>query len=95
MGEKSKNLGGKRPGAGRPKGSKNAKTAELARRLTEDGITPLEYMLDVLRNPDSEQGRRDDMSKAAAPYMHPKLSSTEVKIPEKIVAEIRGTLRKA
>lgn len=43
--------GGKRPGAGRKPGSKNQRTAELARRAAAEGITPLEYMLDVMREP--------------------------------------------
>jgi hypothetical protein len=92
MGERSKNLGGKRPGAGRPKGSKNTRTAELARKAVEGGITPLEYMLKIMRDDEAPWARRDDMAKAAGPYLHPKLSSTEVKVPQTIVHEIRVTL---
>jgi len=95
MGERSKNLGGKRPGAGRPKGSKNTRSVELALKAHEGGITPLEYMLSVMRDESATQPRRDDMAKAAGPYLHPKLASTEIKIPEKIVHEIRVTMRKA
>lgn len=34
------------------------------------GITPLEYMLDVMRNAGAEEKRRDLMAMAAAPYAH-------------------------
>jgi hypothetical protein len=38
-------------------------------------MTPLEYMLKVMRDPAAEEGRRDEMARAAAPYLHPKLQS--------------------
>ncbi|MER8925799.1 hypothetical protein [Mesorhizobium sp. M0859] len=34
-------------------------------------------MLKVMRNPRATDQRRDDMAKAAAPYVHPKLASTQ------------------
>ena len=43
--------GGKREGAGRKPGSKTKKTAEIALKAAEEGITPLEYMLNVMREP--------------------------------------------
>jgi len=43
------NRGGKRPGAGRPIGSKNQRTAEIARAAAESGITPIEVMLGTMR----------------------------------------------
>ena len=79
--------GGVRPGSGRKRGGKNTKTAELARKLAEQGITPLEYMLQVMRKepPDnadpvtalSYQAMRFEAAKAAAPYVHPKLANVE------------------
>lgn len=69
--------GGARPGAGRKRGGKNRKTREIADRAAAEGITPLEYMLKVLRDDDMDAARRDDMAKAAAPYMHPRLASVE------------------
>lgn len=47
--------------------------------LVAGGETPLEYMLRVLRDPTTEYSRKDELSKAAAPYMHPRLASTEIK----------------
>ncbi|MGB9647619.1 MAG: hypothetical protein WCB44_21230 [Stellaceae bacterium] len=41
-------------------------------------MTPLEYMLAVLRDESVEPDRRDRMATAAAPYIHPRLSSTQI-----------------
>jgi len=40
--------GGAQPGAGRPKGSTNKRQREA--KLAETGITPLDYMLAVMRD---------------------------------------------
>lgn len=69
--------GGARPGAGRPKGSANKKTQELVAKILGSGLTPLEYMLNVMRDEKVDQGRRDDMAKAAAPYVHNRLAAVE------------------
>ena len=45
--------------------------------IAQSGETPLEYMIRVMRDEESEQPRRDDMAKAAAPYLHARLSSIE------------------
>jgi hypothetical protein len=39
---------------------------------------PLDHMLAVLRDPNTEPHRRDQMAVAAAPYCHPKLIATAV-----------------
>jgi hypothetical protein len=39
---------------------------------------PVEWMLAVMRDPEAEQSRRDDMAKSAAPYLHPKLAAMEM-----------------
>lgn len=70
------------PTSGRKKGTPNritlAKTAEIA----ASGLTPLDYMLSVMRDATAEDGRRDDMAKAAAPYVHSRLATTEHKGPD-------------
>ena len=68
---------GKKTG-GRQKGTPNKNTAERFADLIGAGITPLEYMLQVLRDPSVEHARRQDMAKAAAPYLHPRLAQTEI-----------------
>ena len=67
--------GGKRIGAGRKKGSPNKATAAKAAEIAASGVVPLDYMLQVMRDPDSPQQRRDEMAKAAAPYVHPRLAA--------------------
>lgn len=69
--------GGKRPGAGRPKGAVTRRSREVADKAAAVGETPLEYMLQVMRNSGASDARRDEMAKAAAPYVHPKLASMQ------------------
>src|SRR3954451_5718153 len=44
--------------------------------LAVQGITPLDYMLDIVRNEQEDKTMRLDAAKAAAPYVHPRLQST-------------------
>lgn len=69
--------GGKRPGAGRKKGTPNKASAARQERIAAGGETPLDYMLRVMRNRKASDARRDEMAKAAAPYVHPKLASMQ------------------
>ena len=55
---------------GRQKGTINKLTAEYMAGLLEGGQTPLEFMLHVMRDEKEDKGRRCDMAKAAAPYIH-------------------------
>jgi hypothetical protein len=59
---------GKKTG-GRQKGSKNKRTRALD-AAAQQGEVPLDYMLKVMRDPKAAPYRRDDMAKAAAPYVH-------------------------
>lgn len=74
---KSKGRGGSRQGAGRKPGSATKKTREIADKAAAEGITPLEFMLQVMRNASGEPRERLSAAVAAAPYMHPKLASIE------------------
>jgi hypothetical protein len=63
--------GGKRPGSGRKRGSKNRFDIELAARLARNGeITPLDVMLAMMVDPDLPPERRVRAAKGAAPYVH-------------------------
>ncbi len=67
---------GSKPGerrGGRGKGTANKRTREIANKAAAEGLTPLEYMIAVMRDEAAEPDRRADMAKAAAPYMHPRL----------------------
>ena len=37
---------------------------------------PLEYMLRIMRDPREPAARRDEMAKAAAPFLHPRMQPT-------------------
>ena len=81
------NRGGRRPGAGRPVGSKNQRTAEIARAAAEEGITPIEVMLGAMRDlwaQGTPEAKREaaEIAKDAAPYIHPRLASIDQTIKE-------------
>lgn len=70
------NSGGARRGGGRPKGLRNKVNRGELRKAARGGILPLDYMLKVMRNSKMPVERRDDMAKAAAPYLHTRLQAT-------------------
>lgn len=72
--------GGAREGAGRKVGSATKKTREIAEKAVAEGITPLEFMLNRMRDDGAPMEDRMDMAKAAAPYIHAKLSSIEANV---------------
>lgn len=74
--------GGKREGAGRKAGSSARITAAQRAEIAAEGITPLDYMLKIMRDEEAIPARRDDMAKAAAPYVHPKLANIEHSGPD-------------
>ena len=62
---------------GRQKGVPNKKTAEVVAAAAESGLMPLDYMLSVLRDPESKENRKDWAAKEAAPYLHARRLATE------------------
>lgn len=71
--------GGKREGAGRKAGVPNKRTQEIMEQAEASGLTPLEFMLDVLRDDTEEMEKRMWAAEKAAPYVHAKLASVEHK----------------
>lgn len=79
--------GGRRPGAGRKPGAATKKTREIADKAMAEGLSPLEFMLDVMRKEPAAgldgrdilaaQAMRFEAAKAAAPYIHPRLAAVE------------------
>ncbi len=75
------------PGPGRKKGSHNKKTAatreraeDILSKILKNGPTPLEVMWKMMKGPNYPGGikydaQRLEAAKAAAPYVHPRLSS--------------------
>jgi hypothetical protein len=67
--------GGKRPNAGRPKGAATRITEKAREEAAKGGITPLDFMLSILRDDSNSKEDRFEAAKAAAPYMHAKLAA--------------------
>ncbi len=59
---------------GRTKGTPNKASAAKAEAIAASGLTPLDYMLQILRDEDLAFDARLDAAKAAAPYVHSKLA---------------------
>ena len=67
--------GGNRECSGRKTGSV-AKIDHAARKTAHaGGITPLEFLLAIMRDDTENRGARLDAAKAAAPYCHAKVSA--------------------
>jgi hypothetical protein len=67
---------------GRKKGSKNKikapdLKAEIVQGAVLAGLTPLEFMLALMRDETKDIVFRADMAKSAAPYVHQKLVATD------------------
>lgn len=72
--------GGPRKGAGRKKGTVSEATRarkDIATAALNAGLTPLDYMLNILRDEKQEQSARFTAAKEAAPYVHPRLAAVE------------------
>jgi hypothetical protein len=69
--------GGKRPGAGRKPGAITKRTQEATAAILASGLTPLDYMLGILRDQTKNSDERFEAAKAAAPYVHPKLAAID------------------
>lgn len=69
--------GGRRPGAGRPKGTANKLNDEARAKALAGGVSPLDYLLAILRDETKPQETRIDVAKAAAPYVHARLAAVE------------------
>jgi hypothetical protein len=71
---------GSRPGerrGGRRKGTLNKATAARQVAIAASGLTPLDYLLSIMRDESADPHARLDAAKAAAPYVHPRMAPTE------------------
>jgi hypothetical protein len=71
--------GGARLGAGRKKGQPNKATQRQRDAVIASGLTPLDYLLSVMRDSTQPDAMRLDAAGRAAPYVHPRLSTVEMK----------------
>jgi hypothetical protein len=67
---------GKKTG-GRTKGVPNRATAAKAAQVEASGLTPLDFMLNILRDETETHDNRAWAAEKAAPYIHPKLAAVE------------------
>lgn len=75
MTETANSNGGRRRGAGRPKGSTARRTENYLRSLRQKyPLWPLEHFMQVLNDHNADPERRDFAAKNAAPYCHRKLA---------------------
>lgn len=69
--------GGARPGSGRKPGQTNKMNEEARQKALEGGISPLEYMLSLVRDVSLDRDTRLDAAKSSAPYLHARLAAVE------------------
>ena len=91
--------GGRRPGAGRRKGSKNKrKRADLIVRDYEAGLLPAPFMLSEMKR-FIDQGTEEGLKEARliavsiAPYFHPRLAAKQVSNIHEIGDKLDNLLR--
>lgn len=63
--------GGARQGAGRPAGTLNRRSVEILAAVA-DGLSPIEFMLNIMRDEAADADSRAWAAEKAAPYFHPK-----------------------
>src|SRR4051794_18503940 len=75
--------GGSREGAGRPRDSRGRRTQASIAQAEALGPTPLEVLLESMHAARAEGARSEavDCAKAAAPYVHSKLTPTSPPAP--------------
>jgi len=70
--------GGARPGAGRPKGSPNKRTAEIQERLAELDCDPIEGMAMIAADPTNSNELKFSCYKELAQYIAPKRKAVDM-----------------
>lgn len=62
---------------GRVAGVPNKATIARQAKIEASGLTPLDFMMNIMRDEAMAPEARFEAAKAAAPYVHPKLSSVD------------------
>jgi hypothetical protein len=83
--------GGARLGAGRKAGSLTRATEAKLAEVTASGVTPLDYMLGIMRDEAADRAARADMAKAAAPYVHAKLAAVDATLQANLDGSVTFT----
>lgn len=84
-------VGGARSGAGRPRGSISRRHVDLVASFMDGKKTPLEYLMEVMVDPDADEKRRDWAAEKAATFLHPRPAPVarpvEIELPDTSTAE--------
>jgi hypothetical protein len=72
--DETMSIKGGRRSAGRPRGAISLSTRAVLEAAQSGGEMPIAYMLRIMRDENASSARRDEMAKAAAAYLHTKLS---------------------
>ena len=84
--------GGARPGAGRKRGSVTRRSAEVLDAALSEGLTPVEYMLGIMRDEKADPKMRTWAAEKAAPFCHPRPSpvsrTIEIDLPD--ISSVEG-----
>ncbi len=84
-------IGQKKVG-GRKKGTLNKTNQQRRDEIHASGKTPLQFMIDVMRDSKADKGQRIDCAKSAAPYVHPRAVMT-VNLDAKLnITEVRDVI---
>ncbi|PKN20901.1 MAG: hypothetical protein CVU71_03730 [Deltaproteobacteria bacterium HGW-Deltaproteobacteria-6] len=74
-------------GKGKPAVEPKTKKPEVPQDIQDEAalqnMTPLDYMLKVMRDTNADTTRRDRMAQAAAPFVHPRIAEGKGKKGEK------------
>lgn len=65
---------------GRPKGAPNKVTAKREAEIANAGLTPLAYMLSILRDTQASPEDRKWAAQQAAPYSHARLAAIDANV---------------
>ena len=76
---------------GRKKGTPNKASAAREKAIAESGLTPLDYMLETLRNNKLDKADRQWAANAAAPYCHRRMPQA-ITGPDDGAVELRTVL---
>jgi hypothetical protein len=89
---------------GRQKGTRNRASVAREREIAASGLTPLEFLLSVMRDESNDLAARMDAAGKCAPYIHPKLASVmSINVPasqadegerQRLVQDIMAKLRR-
>lgn len=92
--------GGARVGAGRPTGSVSQRGVRLSKQVLanlqlNNQLNPLQYLLAVMQDDKQKPNVRMQAAIAAAPYVHPKLASVEMKGNEAQPLQVKSDIGQA